>query len=141
VLKDRKRHPNRRLGLVFLARDYLHLARYELERTQGMLTEKARRYLQRVVAIHREHFRAPNDSLHGYSAPLYQSALELLGVGFDLGHFLAISGDARREPGAQPIQHHRCLDEREAREFLEWQLAALLAEATETDEIPFEDVA
>jgi len=139
LLKDRKRHPNRRLGLVFLARDYVHLARYELERTRGLVTEKARKYLERAIEIHREHFRSPKDPLYAYSFPLYQSALELLGEGFDLGYFLALSGEPLRDLGAQPIERRRCLDEEEAREFLAHHLTELLQEARAEDEFPFED--
>jgi glycosyltransferase involved in cell wall biosynthesis len=73
LMKDRKLHPTRRLGLVFLQRDYIHLARYELERTRGLMTDKARKYLERAIEIHREHFRSPDDPLHSYSFPLYQS--------------------------------------------------------------------
>jgi len=129
LLKDRKRNPQRRLGLVFLARDYVHLARYELERTGGHLTDRARKYLERAVAIHRAHFASPKDPLHGYSLPLYQSALELLGVGFDLGYFLAVSGERLPEGTPQLIQRRRFLDQTEAHAFLAHQLAALLEEA------------
>jgi len=114
---------------VFLARDYVHLARYELERTGGHLTDRARKYLERAVAIHRAHFASPKDPLHGYSLPLYQSALELLGVGFDLGYFLAVSGERLPEGTPQLIQRRRFLDQTEAHAFLAHQLAALLEEA------------
>jgi glycosyltransferase involved in cell wall biosynthesis len=139
LLKDRNRHPNRRLGLVFLARDYVHLARYELERTRGLMTDKARKYLERTIEIHREHFRSPDDPLYTYSFPLYQSALELLGEGFDLGYFLALSGEPLHDVGSQPIQRRRCLDEAEAKEFLEHHLSELLSESQTENEFPFEE--
>lgn len=139
LLKDRKRHPQRRLGLVFLARDYVHLARYELERTRGLMTEKARGYLERAIAIHREHFASPEHPLHGYSLPLYQSALELLGEGFEVGYFLALSqaptAPDRLLPG--DLQRRRVADEAEAREFLHWHLGQLLKEARGEEEFPF----
>jgi len=138
LLKDRKRHPTRRLGLVFLARDYVHLARYELERTYGQMTGKARKYLERALEIHREHFRSPDDPLYSYSFPLYQSALELLGDGFDLGYFLALSPEPLSDVGSRPIERVRVRDEAEAHEFLEHHLAGLLKEARAEDEFPFE---
>jgi hypothetical protein len=138
VLKDRKLHPGRRLGLVFLARDYIHLARYELERTRGQMTDRARKYLERAAAVHREHFRSPDDPLYSYSFPLYQSALELLGAGFELGYFLALSGEPMRELGAQPVQRVRVADEAEAREFIERHLVELMKEARTEEEFPFE---
>lgn len=140
LLKDRKRHPTRRLGLVFLARDYVHLARYELERTYGQMTDKARKYLERALEIHREHFRSPDDPLYSYSFPLYQSALELLGDGFDLGYFVALSPEPLSDLGSQPIERVRVRDEAEAHEFLEHHLAELLKEARTEDEFPFEEV-
>ncbi len=138
LLKDRKRHPNRRLGLVFLARDYIHLARYELEHTRGQMTDKARKYLERAIEIHRKHFRSPEDPLHSYSFPLYQSALELLGEGFDLGYFIALSGEPLSDLGSQPVQRVHVRDEAEAREFLEHHLTELLKESQSEHEIPFD---
>ncbi len=154
VLKDRKRHPERRLGLVFLERDYIHLARYELERTRSVMTERAQKYLERAVAIHREHFTSPKDPLHGYSFPLYQSALELMGEGFTLGYFMSVGeeapdgGDGRRawvrppySNGTGPMQHVRVGNETEAREFLVRHLEALLREVRVEEEFPFEEAA
>jgi len=139
LLKDRKRNPQRRLGLVFLERDYVHLARYELERTRGMMTEKASGYLERALEIHREHFASPEDPLHGYSLPLYQSALELLGEGFELGYFLQISdGSGGRLPPSE-IQRRRVADEAEAREFLAWHFEQLVKEARGEEEFAFEE--
>jgi glycosyltransferase involved in cell wall biosynthesis len=141
VMKDRKLNPTRRLGLVFLARDYIHLARYELERTRGQMTDRGRKYLGRAAAIHREHFADPADPLHSYSFPLYQSALELMGEGFELGYFIALSGEPMRDLGAQPVQRLRVADEGEAREFLGRHLGELLKEAQTDEEFPFEGAA
>lgn len=132
VLKDRRENPARRLGLIFLARDYLHLARYEMEHTQGQLTDRAAKYLRRARAVHREHFQSPDDPLHGYSFPLYQSALRLLGEGFELECALAIEG------GGEPPHHRiRVADEDEAKAFLDRQLEELLRETRGEDEFPF----
>ena len=142
VLKDRKRHPERRLGLVFLERDYIHLARYELERTRGVMTERARKYLERAAMIHREHFRSADDALYGYSFPLYQSALELMGEGFSLGYFVAVAGDGAGDTVLpHGLQRVRVADEAEAREFLARHLGELLAEARVEEEFPFEGAA
>ena len=147
LMKDRKRYPERRLGLVFLERDCVHLARYELERTHGVLTEKAQEYLRRAVAIHREHFTSPEDALHGYSLPLYQSALELLEEGFVVECALAVNGNGqRRGPSSASgglrmtdgVTRRRFLDEAEARAFLEWELRRLLEEGRE-EEFGFEE--
>ena len=102
------------------------------------MTDKARKYLERAIEIHREHFRSPEDPLHSYSFPLYQSALELLGEGFDVGYFLALSGEPLRDLGSQPIQRVHVRDEAEAREFLEHHLTELLKESQSEHEIPFD---
>ena len=151
LLKDRKRHPERRLGLVFLERDYVHLARYELERTRGGMTEKVEEYLRRAVAIHRDHFTSPEDNLHGYSLPLYQSALELLGEGVEVEYALCVNGNGqRRGPSRRPpeadslrmtpgVTRRRFLDEAEAKAFLEWELGRLLEEGRGEEGFGFEE--
>jgi glycosyltransferase involved in cell wall biosynthesis len=147
LLKDRRRHPDRRLGLVFLARDYLHLARYHLERTRGQMTEKARRHLEQAVAIHRQHFASPDDPLHGYSFPLYQSALELLGEGFALEWSLRLAPPRGQDPApaagglgmTERPHRRRFLDEAEAREFLERELTRQLVGEGQEEEFGFEE--
>jgi glycosyltransferase involved in cell wall biosynthesis len=146
LMKDRKRHPNRRLGLVFLARDLIHLARYDLERTHGVLSEKARAYLGRAIEIHRAHFTSLDDPLYGYSFPLYQTALELLGEGIEMRYSLEISGNGERHlAGASSCrtepQRRLALDEAEAREFLDRELTRQLREARAEAEFGFEEAA
>lgn len=146
VLKDRKLHPNRRLGLIFLARDYIHLARYEMERTHGQMTERARKYLERAAAVHREHFRSPDDPLYSHSFPLYQTALELMGEGLELGYFLEVMAGGKLPPNEALLPHMktqrvRVADEVEARKFMERHLAELMKEARAEEEFPFEDAA
>jgi len=144
LLKDRKRHPERRLGLVFLARDYIHLARYEMERTHGVLTERARKHLWRAVAIHREHFKSPDDALYAYSFPLYQQALGLLGVGFEVGYFVVVGDELEAGDMLLPyeqLRRVRVADEEDAREYLSRHVGELLDEARIEEEFPFEDVA
>ncbi len=155
LMKDRKRHPSRRLGLVFLARDLIHLARYDLERTHGVMSEKARAYLNRAIEMHRAHFTSPDDPLHGYSFPLYQTALELLGEGIEVRYSLEIGNGGRRLAGASAFakasadagpgrtepQRRLALDEAEAREFLDRELTRQLREARGEEEFGFEEAA
>ncbi len=153
LIKDRERHPNRRLGLIFVERDLIHLARYDLERTGGATTEKAQDCLRRAVHIHRTHFRSPDDALYGYSFPLYQSALELLGEGVEVRWVLSVNDNGQRHDPLrlrsgqalaplgmtqQEIQRRLVLDEAEAREFLNLELSRRLAEVRGEEEFPFE---
>lgn len=154
LVKDRQLYPERRLGLVFLARDCVHLARYELERTQGQMTPRSEAHLRRAIEIHQQHFRSPDDPLHGYSFPLYQSALELLGEGIEIEYALDIlpapglaanqAGDrlrlARGQGAGQagaPHFRRRVLDEAEARELLVWELERRLRDVREEEEFGF----
>ena len=151
LMKDRKRHPSRRLGLVFLARDLIHLARYDVERTHGVMSEKARAYLHRAIEIHRAHFTSPDNPLYGYSFPLYQTALELLGEGVVVEYHLSV----RNAVGASAFagasadgsscqtepQRRLALDEAEAREFLDRELTRQLREARAEEEFGFEEAA
>jgi glycosyltransferase involved in cell wall biosynthesis len=120
LLKDREKYPERRLGLVFLARDYIHLARYEMEKTGGKLTARGRRFLERAMAIHRENFTDPREPLHAYSFPLYQTALALLDAGIEVAWQLA--------PGEIPedkVHRWRFGDEGELRMMLEARMQEL----------------
>ena len=120
-----------------------------MERTRGVMTERAHKYLERAAMIHREHFASPPDPLYGYSFPLYQTALELMGEGFTLGYFMSVgeekAGGRRaweRPPyNDGPMQQVRVADEAEAREFLLRHLEELLKEARVEEEFPFEEAA
>jgi hypothetical protein len=87
--KGARRHPGRLLDKVFFARDYVHLARYDLE-ANGHLTDRAREHLERAAALHRENFADPGHPMHQYSYPIYQSALRLLGRGLPVAHELRV---------------------------------------------------
>ena len=108
LLKDREKYPERRLGLVFLERDYIHLARYEAEKIGGRPGERGRRFLEKAAAIHRENFANPADPLYLYSFPLYQAALSLLGAGVEVAWYL---GPAEGRNGG--IQRYRFESEEE----------------------------
>lgn len=119
LLKDREKYPERRLGLVFLARDYIHLARYEAEKI-GAMTDRGRRFLEKAAAIHREHFNDPNNPLHAYSFPLYQTALALLGEGVEVTWYLAPSHAKGESP-----QRCRFVDEAELKGLLEQRMQGM----------------
>jgi len=127
LLKDREKYPDRRLGLVFLARDYLHLARYEMEKNRGQLTERAARFLEKAAAIHKENFANPADPLYVYSFPLYQTALALLDAGVEVAWYLGpAQALASRNGEPQPrIQRCRFMTEQELWESLGAQVKRL----------------
>jgi len=136
LVRDRERYPGRRIGLVFLARDYLHLARYEIERTGGM-SARAAGWLGKVVAIHRSHFMAEEATFHEHSRPLYEEALRLLGEGFEADCFLAVGRELARS-GAKP-ERRRFLDEGELRGYLEGRMARAFRRLAAPAELAFEE--
>jgi glycosyltransferase involved in cell wall biosynthesis/2-polyprenyl-3-methyl-5-hydroxy-6-metoxy-1,4-benzoquinol methylase len=78
--KDQAVFPDRRLGKVFVLRDYVNLANWECE-VHGGLTPKAERGYAQAVRIFMEHFDSPADRFHAIVRPLYETALRQLGLG------------------------------------------------------------
>jgi glycosyltransferase involved in cell wall biosynthesis/ubiquinone/menaquinone biosynthesis C-methylase UbiE len=138
LMKDRERFPDRRLGLVFLERDYIHLARYDLERTRGQMTPRAQEFLRRAAALHRDHFLRESDPLHAYSYPLYQSALALLDEGFEVGHLLIPMLNGKASLAEAAPERRRFESEADLRRFLDDRITALFAELRPEQEFPFE---
>ena len=126
LLKDREKYPQRRLGLVFLARDYIHLARYEMERNKGRLEERGRRFLEKAAAIHREHFADQNNPLYVYSFPLYQTALALLDRGIEVAWYV---GPAEARAGG--IRRCRVESEEELRGMMEARVRGMFRKPEE----------
>lgn len=139
LMKDREQYPQRRLGLVFLERDYIHLARYDMERHGGRMTDQAARYLEQAARIHRDHFRDEEDPLHGYSLPLYQGALELLGAGYEVGYFLGVGLDRAPAVSGEEIVRRRFEGETELREYLDRQVGRMFRELERDQEFAFEE--
>jgi glycosyltransferase involved in cell wall biosynthesis len=126
LLKDRGKYPQRRLGLVFLARDYIHLARYEMERNKGRLEERGRRFLEKAAAIHREHFADQNNPLYVYSFPLYQTALALLDRGIEVAWYV---GPAEARAGG--MRRCRVESEEELRGMMEARVRGMFRKPEE----------
>ena len=80
LLKDRAVNPTRKLGFILLQRDYLNLQEWEFEMTRGKATEAAVRYLRMACRIYWEQVKDESHPFHKLSWPLYQRALERLGI-------------------------------------------------------------
>ena len=137
LLRDRECYPQRQMGLVFLARDYLHLAKYEWEQ-HGALTPQARSYLEKVVALHRGHFLAPDARCHEHSWPIYQAALEMLGAGVEAACFLAV-GESLPALGQVEPERQRFYCAQDLRDYLDHRLGQALARLQPGPEFPFEE--
>jgi len=87
LIKDREKNPNRLLGLIFLQRDYIHIAQWQIQNNRGAATEEAIKYLKEVIRVYDFLFKkletAPRKSQYWrYSFAFYQEALKMMG---DLG--------------------------------------------------------
>jgi glycosyltransferase involved in cell wall biosynthesis/2-polyprenyl-3-methyl-5-hydroxy-6-metoxy-1,4-benzoquinol methylase len=81
VRRDQEVFPDRRLGKVFVVRDYVNLAIWELERSDGQMTARAENAFLQAARIFIETFDDPADLFHEAVRPFYESALRHLGWG------------------------------------------------------------
>lgn len=76
--KDRKKWPHRSLGLVLELRDYINIARWDLESTKGQLTDRALQCLLEVLNVYNKVFRPADHPYHSHTLVFQQQALEIL---------------------------------------------------------------
>jgi len=79
LLRDRAEHPERRLTLVLLQRDYINITNWELQKNGFKPTERIAQWLLMIGRIHRENFTDRQDVYHELSYTLYQQSLSILG--------------------------------------------------------------
>ena len=82
---DRRKYPDRLLGVfLYEVRDCLHLARYALERNNGVVNDEARSYCETVINTYKEKFLGTQQvwSLEGLN--YYSDALAILGRGIEV---------------------------------------------------------
>jgi len=80
LLKDRRLHPHRKLGIVLMMRDYLNFANWSLEKTRGQaIAPDAIAYLRSCIQVFKTEVSGTTDKVYTLSFPLYQNALAILG--------------------------------------------------------------
>lgn len=77
--KDREKYPNRKLGIVLMARDYLNLSQWALEENSGKVNDQICLWLMESVRLHRQYFTDPSQIYYNKSYEYYQRALIALG--------------------------------------------------------------
>ncbi|MFH0962961.1 MAG: methyltransferase [Planctomycetota bacterium] len=77
IVDDLRRHPDRELAWILLARDFINFTNWEVEKLRA-LTPRAVSWLREVVRIHNERFHDPSHQYHSVSLAAYQRALEYL---------------------------------------------------------------
>ncbi|MBU1740470.1 MAG: glycosyltransferase, partial [Proteobacteria bacterium] len=81
---DRQVNPDRVLGWFFELRDYWNAARFELERTGGLVNEKVRLAAEKVISIYREKFLARGQThMHTDGLKFYSQCNRILRQGFE----------------------------------------------------------
>ena len=111
---DRLKYPDRLLGIyLYDVRDNIHMARYEMERNGGRLTEQGAEHCRRAITAFRQHFLGKDIMLAQDGMGYYSDALAMLGLGIEF----ALDIDVRQQ-GAHLNgggQRFRVMDQNEAR--------------------------
>jgi hypothetical protein len=82
--RDRKKYPERVLGLHFECRDNMLLVKERLERNGAKLDAEVRRLCEETVSIYKQHFLGKSDYVNVDTIQYYSEALRILGRGVEL---------------------------------------------------------
>jgi len=82
MFKDREKYPNRLLGKFLMLRDYVHLARYDVEQNRR-LTAKALEYCNEAIKLFDESFARDNNLYQDEALQFYSEAMKILGTGLE----------------------------------------------------------
>lgn len=122
---DRRKYPDRLLGIyLYEIRDNMHLAQYELERTNGMVNDTVRMHCQCVVDNYRKHFLGKSVFFDEDGINYYSKALEILGIGVEVAYDLDVK--PRGATGGAP-KRFRAFDTEEAKNIISGRLEQLAA--------------
>jgi glycosyltransferase involved in cell wall biosynthesis len=83
VQRDRAKYPERILGKFLYIRDLLHLARYDIERNRGRLTQQAVSCCELAVDLYQKEFLGKESTVSGDGITYYSEALLFLGRGLE----------------------------------------------------------
>src|SRR5262249_36972107 len=95
----REQNPTRRIGLIYLQRDYIQLADRAIARARGQFSPKAIEFLRDAIRVYEEQFLATAEDLrvkryHDRSLFFHQEAMRRLGS----AGFSAYKGEPRAVP-------------------------------------------
>jgi glycosyltransferase involved in cell wall biosynthesis/2-polyprenyl-3-methyl-5-hydroxy-6-metoxy-1,4-benzoquinol methylase len=83
MLIDREKNPERLLGKFLIIRDWVHIARYEIENNRGMPTEVAIKCCEQATEMFRKEFLEDNNLYKDEALMFYSEALTILGQGLE----------------------------------------------------------
>jgi glycosyltransferase involved in cell wall biosynthesis len=83
MLIDREKNPERLLGKFLIIRDWVHIARYEIENNRGMPTEVAIKCCEQAAEMFRKEFLEDKNIYKDEALMFYSEALTILGQGLE----------------------------------------------------------
>lgn len=116
----------RELAYVLALRDYVNLAQFRLERSQGRATQAARDYLHKAVAIWQDRFRDPTHRYHDIAYPFYETALKMLNRGVEVKWAFAAASPTLK--GTPKPETFRALDADEVETVIRFRMNRYFAE-------------
>ena len=111
---DRLKYPDRLLGIyLYDVRDNIHLARYEMERNGGRLTEQGAEHCRRAINAFRQNFLGKEIMLAQDGMGYYSDALAMLGLGIEIALDIDVKPQGAHLNGGG--QRFRVMDQSEAK--------------------------
>jgi len=83
MFKDREKYPDRLLGKFLMLRDYVHLARYEIEKNNKQLNEKIIEYCKRAIELFDESFEDDTNLYQDEALQFASEAMAMIGMGHE----------------------------------------------------------
>lgn len=102
LMRDRKKYPERLLGKFFEIRDHVHMARYKLEITRGIVNSDIAKHCQRAISMYQSNFLGNPITAHKSAINYYSDALTILSQGFEVSFMFAFDKQGAKLSGAEP---------------------------------------
>ena len=91
LIRDMEKYPDRKVGIILIMRDLLHIARWETQANKGMLTKKAYKYYLDIIKLYENNFEYEEDeSIKLPAKGVYTHCMEELGI-----HQVPINSEGR----------------------------------------------
>ena len=99
--KDRQLNPDRLLGKFLWLRDLVHLARYEIQKSNGQPNAKIYEYCNEAAELFRSDFLSTSNMYQPEALAFYSESLKMLNLGIEYTFNIACS---KSDP--QPQQYN-----------------------------------
>lgn len=123
MFKDRQKYPDRLLGKFLMMRDWMHLARYTLERNKGIITPEVVQWCNNVIDTYRVNFLGKDNIMSHDGLAFYSEAMTILGQGLEYSFNCAVSPNTAELNGG--VITGRFADEKEFNAFVASRVRAM----------------